>query len=177
MTIGTIAHLMFAGALALSLQGPLSAASQTAARSGAAEKSGKAKAPLDHLKAARASLEQVAAESLTSDAAGKLADLKQRLAALEQSYVSFGTKTMSKQETPSGSTRVKTVQKGTWSSQVADLDTVLARLIDSPTAITAQPDQDESVKGKLRDVRTHFTAFAVAASGTGGAPEPKRDNR
>jgi hypothetical protein len=166
----TMGHLMMTGALALGLQVEPSPAFQAAPQSGRASHSSEPKAALDHLSAAKGSLEGVARESLTPEAATKVADVKQRVAALEQSYLSHGTRTISKQDTPSGSTRVRIAHKGTWSSQIADIDSLLGRLIDSPTPIARLPEQDEVVKSNLREARTHLTAFAVAATGTSGPP-------
>jgi hypothetical protein len=158
--------------LALGLSVPAQAFQATAA-TGRSKSAAEKKTPREHLSAAKSSVNKIAAGAFAPDAAAKVADLKQRLAALERSYVEFGTKTMSKQETASGSTRYKVGHTGDWSTHVADIDTLFAQLVDSKTPIAAAPDQHAALQNKLRDARAHFTAFAVAASGTGGAPDRK----
>jgi hypothetical protein len=125
---------------------------------------------LDHLRAARTILAEVKGQSLTRQAAAKLKDIQQRLATLERSYVSYGKKTMSKQETPSGGTRVRIGREGDWSSHVPEIDKLLGELIEAKTPIARQPEENDSPKRTLTTVRTHLTAFAKGASGTSGPP-------
>ena len=125
---------------------------------------------LDHLRAARSSAGEIRTESLTADAAAKIKDIRQQLAALEQTYVSHGKKTTSKQETASGSTRVRIAHAGTWSSQVPEIDKLLGDLIDSKTVLTTRQDANDGVQRKLAAVRADLTAFAKAATGTSGPP-------
>ena len=148
---------------------PVAASQQTT--SGSAVQSVEKKSPRDHLTAAKQSVDRLDNASFSADSTGRIADLKRRLAALERSYVAFGTKTMTKQETASGSTRYKVAHTGDWSAHVADIDTIFAQLVDSKAPIARAADQDDVLKGKLREARAHFTAFAVAASGTGGTRE------
>lgn len=54
--------------------------------------------PVDHLVKATAALDAIPATALSGDAALKLADVKRRVAVLEQTYRSGGRRTMSKLE-------------------------------------------------------------------------------
>jgi hypothetical protein len=128
------------------------------------------KSALDHLRAARSTLNTVKPETLTTEAAAAVKDIGKRLGTLEQSYVSHGKKTTSQQETPSGSTRVRIAQDGNWSAQVPDIDKLLGSLISSSTPIARQQDGNVAVTRKLMEVRSHLTAFATNATGTSGPP-------
>jgi hypothetical protein len=175
VTTRTLSQIGAAVVVALGLSTSGSAALQTAATTGRTKATVERKSARDHLTAAKASLELLAADEFAPEAAVKFADLKQRLAALERRYVAFGTKTMSKQETASGSTRYKVGHTGDWSAHVADIDTLFAQLIDATTPLARTAGHNDVVRTKLRDARAHFTAFAVAASGTGGAPDRKQN--
>lgn len=147
---------------------PVSSAAQSEKRpeSKPAEKSAR-----DHLKAAQAALGEVEVDALTPEAGVKVKDLKQRFAALARDYDAHGKKSMSQQETPSGSTRVRIGHEGTWSTHVPDIDKLLGELIASQSPLTRHADRTDAVKRKLTDVRTHLTAFAKGATGTSGAPK------
>jgi hypothetical protein len=126
------------------------------------------RAPLDHLKAARTSLDEIEPGSLTDAAAEKVKDIKARLGALEDSYVSHGRKTMTTQKTASGGTRVRIARQGTWSAQVPDIDQLLGDLLQQRTPLTREDDRSNDVRRRLTAVRSHLTAFAKGASGTSG---------
>lgn len=128
------------------------------------------KTPLDHLKAARTSLDEIKTGTLNDATAEQVKDIKARLAALEESYVSHGRKTMTTQETASGSTRVRIGRQGTWSAQVPDIDQLLGGLLQQRAPLTRNDDGGAEVKRKLTAVRAHLTAFAKGASGTSGPP-------
>jgi hypothetical protein len=158
--------------LALGLPDPASAV-QAPAPGGPSKQAVERKTPREHLSAARTAVDGIAARVIAPERAATMAQLKQQLAALERSYLAFGTKSTSKQDTVSGSTRYKVAHTGDWSVYVADIDTLFAQLVDSTTPIAATADQNATLQKKLQEARAHFTAFAVAESGTGGAASPR----
>jgi hypothetical protein len=129
--------------------------------------------PLDHLRAARAALDEIASDDLHAGAAEKLNDVKSRLATLEDRYLSHGKKTMSTEQTPSGSTRVRIGHQGTWTSQVPEIDKLLGQVLQRPGALARSEKKDAEIRRKVTAVRTHLTAFAAGAGGT-SAPSRQR---
>ena len=162
--IKTIVRLLVAALLLLASLAPLPAQDAEAPQRGKRPPS----TPIEHLRAARAALGEIGQEALRADVSMTVVDLEKRLATLEESYLSHGTKTMSQQETASGSTRVRIGREGTWSAQVPEIDKRLGNLIDEKMPIARSADETASVKRQLSTVRRHLTAFAKGATGTSG---------
>ena len=165
--------------------------SPPAAQKPAASAHGEHGSAQEHLRQARASLNDIPAAGLPASARQRVTELKRRINTLEKSAASTGT------------TATKSPAKGNWGTEVAAIDKILTELLGpATTSATSEPTGatgtagstgttksrstttmtlDESAKTKLMEVRTHITAFASAMSGaaprTPGAPdsEPATD--
>ena len=128
----------------------------------------------DHLRQAKAALNDVPAASIPARAKTKIAELKRHLNALEESA-------------GAGATASKTTarSKSSWATEVAAIDKILTELLGPATTSGASEPVgttgttgtrasekvtlDDATSTKLMEVRKHVTAFASAMSGTGAA--------
>jgi len=132
----------------------------------------------DHIRQAKAALDDVQTASLAARSKTRISELKRHLGSLEKSASSAGTGAAAGAKTTARA-------KSNWASEVAAIDKILTELLGpattSPagaptgaTGTTGKPASpatlDDATKGKLMEVRTHVTAFAAAMSG--GAPSP-----
>ena len=129
---------------------------------------GTASAAQDHLRQAKAALDQVTTASLSPRARTQVAELKKRLNTLERSVSandSAGTTgATSRNPTATTGSRGKT----NWGTEVAAIDKTLTAMLDA----SATPALDDATRTKLTEFRTHITAFAAAMSGAPAPAEP-----
>ena len=149
----------------------------------------------EHLRQAKAALNDIAAASLTGTAKTRVAELKRHLSALEQ--------TASAAHAPEAAARKSTRASAGWATEVAASDRILTELLGgqsatgaaeptgttgtanapSPSVPATTPSTtrgksaasitlDESARMKLQEVRQHLTAFATAMSGTSASAAP-----
>ena len=133
----------------------------------------------EHLKQARAALNDIPAAGLPASARQRVTELKRRVNTLEKSAASADTTAAKSAARPA---------KSNWGTEVAAIDKILSELLGpATTSATSEPTGatgtagstgttksrstttmtlDESAKTKLMEVRTHITAFASAMSGT-----------
>jgi hypothetical protein len=156
---------------------PAPAAQQPAPRAQGQEGSAQ-----DHIRQAKAALDDVQTASLAARSKTRISELKRHLGSLEKSAASGA----SAGATAGAKTTARA--KSNWASEVAAIDKILTELLGpattSPagastgaTGTTGKPASpatlDDATKGKLMEVRTHVTAFAAAMSGAPGpSPDP-----
>ena len=149
----------------------------------------------EHLRQAKAALNDIPAASLTGTAKTRVAELKRHLSALEQ--------TASAAHAPEAAARKSTRAGAGWATEVAASDRILTELLGgqsatgaaeptgttgtanapSPSVPATTPSTtrgksaasitlDASARMKLQEVRQHPTAFATAMSGTSASAAP-----
>ena len=138
----------------------------------------------EHIRQAKAALNDIPAASIPATAKPRFNDLKRHLTALEKSAGSSAAATAAKAGARA---------KSNWATDVAAIDKTLTELLGSATTTGAgepaaatgtagtkgtTPSKtvalDETAKSKLMEVRTHVTAFAAAMSGSSSAPSPSQ---
>lgn len=130
----------------------------------------------DHLRQAKAALDDVGTANLSARARTQVAELKKRLNALERSIAANDS--ASATGTANRSAPATRGARGSvnWGTEVAAMDKTLTALLGPGTATTGATATtgnkaatavtlDDATRAKLTEFRTHLTAFAAAMAG------------
>ena len=147
----------------------------------------------EHLRQAKAVLDDVGTANLSARARTQVAELKKRLNALERSIAANDSASTAGAANRSASaTRAR--GNANWGTEVAAMDKTLTALLGPATATTGTTGTtppagnkastavtlDDATRAKLTEFRTHLTAFAAAMAGQpapGGIPQPAPRHR
>ena len=140
----------------------------------------------EHLRQAKAALDDVGTANLNARARTQVAELKKRLNALERSIAANDSASA-----PGAANRSASATRGArgnvnWGTEVASMDKTLAALLGPATGTTGTTGTtppagnkastavtlDDATRAKLTEFRTHLTAFAAAMA---GQPAPGGD--
>lgn len=128
--------------------------------------------PLDHLTQAKTVLDKLNPATAAESARPKIVEMKQKFAALDESYRKGGTQTVTQQPGATNS-RVTIKKDPTWSPQVVAVDLIISQLLRPvPGGAGFESGIDQEIADTLTEFRKHLTAFAAAATGTVGAQKP-----
>ena len=129
----------------------------------------------EHLRQAKASLDDLGTANLPARARTQVTELKKRMATLERMAAAGNTGAVGVTQTPSPPNTKTRVSRATanWGSEVAAMDKIVTELLGvSPTGTSGTTSTkppaavalDDASHAKLTEFRTHLTAFATAMS-------------
>lgn len=175
VTVATAALLALPGALAAqtppATQPPATAQPATQPPANTAQAT-----PADHLRQAKAALDDVGTANLSARARAQVAELKKRLNALERSIAANDSASATGAANRSARGARGSVN---WGTEVAAMDKTLTALLGPSMPTTGTPGAtattgnkaaaavtlDDATRIKLTEFRTHLTAFAAAMAG------------